>query len=305
MNATRHILGTYEKLLNLYPADFRAEFGEEMADVFASALQEVSRRGLHSILAVCLRELVDFPKNLLREYASRMEKQFGLKMPQPLLLSPKQGASLGALGFGLGFALLILLRALIDPANNTILVNFGPTWIRETLLFMLIGALGGAAIGAGSRSFLLLKRFVIAGILGSGLAGSLGTLFLYLYYRFGVNGAFDQGPLINTLVVLTFTLFFGTLTGSALGWAKGTQKQVARLSRAGATGFAIAYLFGQATFASMRIFWANTVYSELWFIPLTLNTMFVGLIGGAILGWAMGWTTDKTPTELIKQGDPQ
>lgn len=304
MNTIRHITSSYERLLKLYPADFQAEYGAEMADVFACALQDVSRSGLFALGAVCLRELIDFPQNLLREYASRLGKLFGLKTPQ-LLLSPKQGASLGALGFGLGFALLILLRALADPANNTILVNFGSTWIRETLLFMLIGALGSAAIGAGSRSFLLLKRFVIAGTLGSGLAGSLGTLFLYLYYRFGMNGAFDQAPLLNILATLSVSIFLGALTGAALGWAQGIRQQAVRLARVGAVGFGIAYLFGEATFAPMRIFWANTLYSELWFIPLTLNTMFIGVIGGAILGWAMGWNTDKTATELMKQGDPQ
>lgn len=303
MNATRHILGTYEKLLNLYPADFRAEFGEEMADVFASALQDVSRRDLPAMAAICLRELVDFPKNLMREYARILGNKFGVKAPPLRLLSPKQGASLGALGFGLGFALLILLRALADPANSTILVNFGSTWPYETLLFMLIGALGGGLIGAGSRSFLLMKRFIIAGTLGSGLGGSLGTLFLYLYYRFGMNGAIHQAPFLNILATLSVSILLGALTGAALGWAQGIQQQAARLARAGAVGFGIAYLFGQATFASMRIFWANTVYSELWFIPLTLNTMFVGLIGGAILGWAMGWNTDKTPNKLIEQGD--
>lgn len=267
MNTIRHITSSYERLLKLYPADFQAEYGAEMANVFACALQDVSRSGLFALGAVCLRELIDFPQNLLREYVSRLGKLLGLKTPQPLL-SPKQGASLGALGFGLGFALLILLRALADPANNTILVNFGSTWIRETLLFMLIGALGSAAIGSGSRSFLLLKRFVIAGTLGSGLAGSLGTLFLYLYYRFGVNGAFDQAPLLNILATLSVSILLGALTGAALGLAQGIRQQAARLARVGAVGFGTAYLFGQATFASMRVFWANTLYSELWFIPL-------------------------------------
>jgi hypothetical protein len=304
MNTIRHLTSSYERLLKLYPADFHAEFGEEMTNVFASALHDVSRKGLFALSTVCLRELADFPKNLLREYASRLGNKFGLKTPLPLL-SPKQGASLGALGFGLGFALLILLRALADPANNTILVNFGSTWPRETLLFMLIGALGSAAIGAGSRSFLLMKRFVIAGTLGSGLGGSLGTLFLYLYYRFGMNGAIHQAPLLNILATLSVSIFLGALTGAALGLAQGIRQQVARLARVGAVGFGIAYLFGQATFASMRIVWADTLYSELWFIPLTLNTMFIGIIGGAILGWAMGWNTNKTATELIEQGDPQ
>jgi hypothetical protein len=305
MNTIQHLTNGYERLLKLYPADFQAEFGEEMAGVFDSALQDVSHGGLFALTAVCLRELVDFPKNLLREYASKMGKEFGPKITQPLLLNPKQSASLGALGFGMGFALLILLRALADPANNTILVNFGSTWIRETLLFMLIGALGGGLIGAGSRSFPLMKRFIIAGTLGSGLGGSLGTLFLYLYYRFGINGVFHQAPLLNVFAVLSVIILIGALTGAALGLAQGIQQQAARLARAGAVGFGIANLFSDVTFASMRIFWTNTGYSELWFIPLTLNTMFIGIIGGAILGWAVGRTTDKTPTELVEQGDPK
>jgi hypothetical protein len=120
-----------------------------------------------------------------------------------------------------------------------------------------------------------------------------------------MNGAIHQAPLLNILATLSVSIFLGALTGAALGLAQGIRQQVARLARVGAVGFGIAYLFGQATFASMRIVWADTLYSELWFIPLTLNTMFIGIIGGAILGWAMGWNTNKTATELIEQGDPQ
>lgn len=304
MNATRHILGTYEKLLHLYPADFRAEFGEEMADVFASALQDVSRRDLSAMAAICLRELVDFPKNLLREYARILGNKFGVKAPPLLLLSPKQGASLGAFGFGLGFALLILLRVLADPANNTILVNFGSTWILETLLFMLIGALGGALIGAGSRSFLLMKRFVIAGTLGSGLGGSLGTLFLHFYY-FGFTGEFNEARQSGFLIQSAISMLIGLLIGAAFGLAQGFGQRSLRLGLMGVVAFGVSYSIGNLAFGLARAFWWQTQLTQLWFVPLAFSSMVDGLIGGAILGWAMGWTADKTPTELIKQGDPQ
>lgn len=303
MNTIRHLTSNYERLLKLYPADFHAEFGEEMTGVFASALQDVSRSGLFALGAVCLRELVDFPKNLLREYASRLGKKFGMKTPLPLF-SPKQGASLGALGFGLGFALLILLRALADPANNIAFTNFPSAWLRETLLFLLIGAISGALMGAGSRSFLLMKRFMIAGTLGSGLGGCLGTLFLHLYY-FGFTGEFNDAQQSGFLIQWAVSMFIGLLIGAAFGLAQGAGRQAIRLGISGAVAFGVSYPIGNLVFGLARAFWRQTQFAQLWFIPLTFSTMVDGMIAGAILGWAMGWNTDKTATELIEQGDPQ
>ncbi len=304
MNATRHILGTYEKLLHLYPADFRAEFGEEMADVFASALQDVSRRDLSAMAAICLRELVDFPKNLMREYARILGNKFGVKAPPLLLLSPKQGASLGALGFGLGFALLILLRALADPANNMAFRDFPSAWLRETLLFLLVGAIGGALLGAGSRSFLLMKRFVIAGTLGSGLGGCLGTLFLHFYY-FGFTGEFNEARQSGFLIQWAISMLIGLLIGTAFGLAQGFGQRSLRLGLMGVVAFGVSYPIGNLAFGLARAFWWQTQLTQLWFVPLAFSSMVDGLIGGAILGWAMGWNTDKTPNQLIEQGDSQ
>lgn len=303
MNTIRHLTRSYERLLKLYPADFHAEFGEEMMDVFTCALQDVSRNGLFALGAVCLRELADFPKNLLHEYASRMGKKFGMKTPLPLL-SPKQSASLGALGFGLGFALLILLRALIDPANNMAFTDFPSAWLRETLLFLLVGAISGTLIGAGSRSFLLIKRLMIAGTFGSGLGGCLGTLFLHLYY-FGFAGKFIEARQADFPIQWAVSMCIGLLTGAALGLAQGTSWQSIRLSISGAVAFGVSYPIGNVVFGLTRIFWWQTQFPQHWAIPLAFSAMVDGLVAGAILGWAMGWNTDKTATELIEQGDPQ
>ena len=57
----------YAWLLRLYPRSFRAEYGDEMQDVFSSALAEASAHGFRLAAAVWLRELRDLPLNLVRE----------------------------------------------------------------------------------------------------------------------------------------------------------------------------------------------------------------------------------------------
>jgi len=300
MNTIQYLTKSYARLLSLYPADFQAEFSVEMVDVFAKTLGEAARNGISALIAVCLHELADFPKNLLREYGNKLKKQLAMQI-QPAAFNPKNTALLGALGFGLGFALQILLRALIDPGNHTILANFGITWLRETLLFMLIGALGGALIGVSSRSTRLIRRFTLAGTLGCGLAGSLGTLVLYLYYRFGVS-SFDQAPLLNNLMVGLVSSFIGALTGAILGIVRGDRQQSVRLAWVGALGFGASFQIGNVVFGPAHIFWMQTLFSQYWVIPLALSAMVDGLIGGAILGWAMGQKENISSTPIARQG---
>jgi hypothetical protein len=64
----RVLLACFERLLRLYPAEFYREFGEEMRQVFHDSLDEASRGGQLPGLAILLRELVDLPANLVREY---------------------------------------------------------------------------------------------------------------------------------------------------------------------------------------------------------------------------------------------
>ncbi len=67
---TRWIVRLYAGLLRLYPGAFRAEFGEEMLAVFADAVREAAACGGMSLAGVCLRELSDWPVNVLLEHRS-------------------------------------------------------------------------------------------------------------------------------------------------------------------------------------------------------------------------------------------
>ena len=56
----------YHRLIRLYPASFRSEFGEEMQDVFSQAL--FSRKSNRQKAAFLLKEVFDLPGALLRQH---------------------------------------------------------------------------------------------------------------------------------------------------------------------------------------------------------------------------------------------
>lgn len=76
----RRLLWLYEVLLRLYPARFRAEFGDEMRATFAQVIQEQtgSSRVFHILI-----ELRDFPISVLREHiAERRRKELSMEQAQ-------------------------------------------------------------------------------------------------------------------------------------------------------------------------------------------------------------------------------
>ena len=78
---TRRIVRLYAGLLRLYPGEFRAEFEEEMLAVFADAVWEAAARHGLSLAEVCLRELSEWPGNVLAEHRSsalRRGKEAGM-----------------------------------------------------------------------------------------------------------------------------------------------------------------------------------------------------------------------------------
>ena len=63
----------YHYLLRLYPAEFLAEFGQEMEAVFSEAITEAHEKGFGSVLILFLRELRDLPSSLWRELRRRRQ----------------------------------------------------------------------------------------------------------------------------------------------------------------------------------------------------------------------------------------
>ncbi len=67
MNAVRWAVRAHAALLRLYPAGFRATFGEEIQAVFVQAAGEAAGRGPAALATLLLRELVDLPEAALGE----------------------------------------------------------------------------------------------------------------------------------------------------------------------------------------------------------------------------------------------
>lgn len=61
--------------MRLYPAEFQAEFGQEMATFFSEALTKAHEKGFGSVLILFLRELRDLPTSLWHEQRRRRQDQ--------------------------------------------------------------------------------------------------------------------------------------------------------------------------------------------------------------------------------------
>jgi hypothetical protein len=108
-------VGIYRVLLNLYPADFRTEFGAEMQAVFEQAI--TNRVGFGAIAAYCLRELRDLPASLLQNYWFSQIGE-GTMTTQPVLTkSSKWETFLGMLPF-LAFGLASMLGKVPRPFHD-------------------------------------------------------------------------------------------------------------------------------------------------------------------------------------------
>lgn len=71
---TAFLAGAYALLLQLYPHDFRDEFGEEMQVTFSDALKEAARHGTIALAQLSWRELRELPVNSVLEYGARFRK---------------------------------------------------------------------------------------------------------------------------------------------------------------------------------------------------------------------------------------
>lgn len=69
------LVAWYSKTLTLYPRKFRDEFAEEMQVVFRDTLNEAFKNGILELALVCLRELVELPFNILKEFWHEIKRK--------------------------------------------------------------------------------------------------------------------------------------------------------------------------------------------------------------------------------------
>jgi hypothetical protein len=152
----------YRLLLYLYPRRFQAEFGREMAAVFAAGLAEAREVGWSRMAAVCLRELRDLPVSVAREHWRHLTMRSGTmtkEIENPEWQFYPAWVVVSTLSVLLAFSLSWLIISLIvGVVGGTIQIG-GETRITEDALYNYI-MLPTLVLLTGSLQYLLLSRYL-------------------------------------------------------------------------------------------------------------------------------------------------
>jgi hypothetical protein len=248
----KSILKVYNLLLRLYPGSFRREFEEQMLLDFSDMAADAREQGRFSFVLFCVRELIDFPLNLLMAHykAGRM---FKILRSQPINYGLR-----GAFSFGMGFAVITLaslwisrwLFSVFDPVLQSYSVWYWETFQNERwiglldsvvrlLSYSLTGIFFGLAFSllAGERR----KRGKYF------LAGSLTWLIPSLVSHvisnsFGWSFFLREGQ-SNALGIL-LTVLVGAFLGGSIGFAESDRNISTRYLVGAVIGYPLAtYLF--------------------------------------------------------------
>jgi hypothetical protein len=84
------ILWLNKRLVRLYPAAYQEEFADEMLDVFTQTVSETAEQGNTKLIPIILREIRDYPVNLIREHWLNLTR----KEPVMVTNSPSISANL-------------------------------------------------------------------------------------------------------------------------------------------------------------------------------------------------------------------
>lgn len=93
------VVKIYSLLLRLYPSVYRNEFAADMLQDFSDMAADAGKRGGLSLVWFCLRELVDFPMNLLKAHLERNSMNPAFQ--------PQAARNILRIAFGFGVALAL------------------------------------------------------------------------------------------------------------------------------------------------------------------------------------------------------
>jgi hypothetical protein len=287
MNFPRAAERLYGALLRLYPARFRAEFGAEMREVFAEQVRQAGRQGILVVLAVSLREIGDYPINLISEHCEEYRMR-SLQVSQPTL----RPVWWGAIGFGLTAALINAVNSAVylgQPGSSGALAGYWNFW-GELIGHLAAGGAGGLLFALVCRQPAKAKLYFIAGSLGF-LIGHL------LWYPVMIGSAVllfradpgDAAFLTATIVVrwIDMALMVG-LTGLFIGWMSRSIPLAFRLAGSGLLGAAAGGLAGLAVCGLIFLIGSSALGRAGMITGLMfIDNAVAGIFGGAWLGRAI------------------
>lgn len=153
----------YQALICLYPPQYLAEFGDELASVFTCMMNNAAKEGPFALLKTCLRELWDLPGNIAWAHIRSLRGGKHMKTwvnSQPMQFSLRSGA-----GFGVSFLAMnvfgLLGRPLFDFETLSGISAYLVTW---AILFALVF---GLAMALAFRNLHTAKYFFLIGLVWS------------------------------------------------------------------------------------------------------------------------------------------
>ncbi len=340
MSAVERMIRWYGWLVRLYPRQFQADFGAELQTVFAQSVREAAAyqagSAARGIWACFLRELLDLPLNLLREYVSST----GLNLlVERWLAHPKRSRwqQAGSLAFALGFALLEFLHGLpqvfatrdrafdswwgfvnATPTNNSVSPDSLdlPLQLLDFAGLLLCGLIVGLIFSMAERNLsrTLRLRFTIVGaaalFLPYGIAALLERFPVVLLLNFGQTApevwAFVRGILVFLLI--------GGLPAAILGRTLGVRsiRHLGSLFSTGVGGllFSLAaailvvLVLGLIWIAPFLIFSQSLSLSHIPWETLVLGNLLLAVVFGAVQGWVYGGITGWRINDIFEKSLP-
>jgi hypothetical protein len=291
------LVKSYGGFLHLYPASFREKFEQEMLLDFRDMVEEAGKRGSVALLMVLLRELRDFPLNLLVAHLREGH------MSGVFQRGPARGAFQGALALALalitmfttihlistamyGQGWLFLMRAAKSIGWS---LNFGPTaqLMMAYLTYGMGALLGGIILAVCLWETHRIKLYVLAGVLGWAgpllIVRTIGSLLITA-----------SVPLRNTVLDYSWTILAGLGFGAVFSLILRDRRKTLWLLFAGVFGYFIAQ--NLVLWLIAPLFPTNSAGSFNWMDLIYIAFMYgvMGTVIGATLGAVAGWSKRKT-----------
>lgn len=211
MSVWVHLIArVHSVLLAFYPSAFRADFGDEMQDVFAMALIEVQRPGGKRLWRLFWREIRDWPGSVLQEHLRERRRGmasngFAEEKPLPLI--------------ELLAALIIFLLPLVSILRITGIRV--PPWMEhfEPILFWVVVLLPlGFAIIKGMPRWSLsyLGFFLMLGIILSRYDRIWGWIYPVFIQLYGPRSYWSLPTRIIYVAVFALIVLFSILLGALI-----------------------------------------------------------------------------------------
>jgi hypothetical protein len=256
-NILNLVIRIHDLFLRLYPKAFRSEFEGQMQLDFADLANDASRKGKLSIVLFGLRELIDFPVNLLEIH---LKEGSAFKVIHSI---PVNHALRGALGYGMVFALAIPISEFVSLKlfieDNSLVGNLQVlyfdlfhtehgleliSWIPHAVASLLSGLVLGIFFAVLFVDRSKYGRYILAGMLGWFLHDAVATLLW-----FSADLVFFLGGRQVIYLNRTEAVLSGTFLAFAFIAAKSEKRELMRLLVGGSFAYPlIAYFYVQFLF---------------------------------------------------------